>query len=433
MATKNELTRWCLGAFNVALLLLLAAGLTRVLEGSSVRPLTPSNSELSTVRQQVAAQKLLRARVLGALPLRMFYYFDDTRGFESLQAHASGITVLAPQCFMIDADGFIHGALSPRALAAARDVKVAVMPLVFNQGFDRPTVTTLLHSKAAQERAVDYMAYLAKRDNVVGFQIDLENIDPADRGLFSQFVSRAAARLHYDGRLLSVAVTPRFSDATPGAHRRGEISTGEWSAAFDYGALSRYADFITLMTYDHSTRTGPPGPIAGYEWVKSALQYAVLRVPRTKLLLGIPLYGREWTANDEGSTSRSLTSKDVRELIERPEVTVQWNAKWRSPWFEYKDGSAIRTVWYEDSRSLKEKISLMRQFQLRGFAAWRLGDEGAEFWPLTTGTNKAGAPISLRPSKPAPLGKRRRKSLIQKSANLSPERHANETNATSTP
>lgn len=419
MATKNKLTRWCGRVSNATLLLLLAANLSFAAEKSIARTPTQSIDEIRAARKQVAAQKLLRGRVLGARPLRMFYYFDDTRGFESLQSHASGITVLAPQCFPIDGDGFIHGALPPRALAAARDAKLAIMPLVFNQGFDRPTVTALLHSKAAQERAVEYIGYLAKRDNVVGFQIDLENIDPADQRLFSQFVKRAAARLHYNGRLLSVAVTPRFSDAGPGTHRRGEIPAGEWSAAFDYRALSRYADFITLMTYDHSVRTGPPGPIAGYGWVKSALRYAVRRVPRSKLLLGVPLYGREWTANDdEGSASRSLTSKDVRELIERPEVIVQWNAKWRSPWFEYNDGSALRTVWFEDTRSLKEKISLMRQYQLRGFAAWRLGDEGAEFWPLADEEKTPQTRAQLRQSHPAASKKRRAKTQPQKTRRL---------------
>lgn len=433
MATKNKLIKFCVCSINAALLLMPSAGFSHAVERNIARSHAQSDSELRAALREVAAQKVIRGRVLGTRPLRMFYYFDDTRGFESLQAHSSGITVLSPQCFTIDADGFIHGALPPRALAAARDTHIAVMPLVFNQGFDRPTVTALLHSKSAQERAVDYVAYLAKRDNVVGFQIDLENIDPADQRLFSQFVKRAAARLQYDGRLLSVAVTPRFSDAGPGTHRRREIPAGEWSAAFDYRALSRSADFITLMTYDHSTRSGPPGPIAGYEWVKTAVQYAVRRVPRTKLLLGIPLYGREWTANDEGSASRSLTSKDVRGLIDRPEVTVQWNAKWRSPWFEYHDGSALRTVWFEDSRSLKEKISLMRQFQLRGFAAWRLGDEGAEFWPLATEIRKARTRISLRQTKPTPLTKRRAKTQIQKTAKLGLERRTNEPAVPSTP
>jgi spore germination protein YaaH len=180
------------------------------------------------------------------------------------------------------------------------------------------------------------------------------------------------------------------------------------------------------MTYDHSTRSGPPGPIAGYEWVKTALQYAVRRIPRAKVLLGIPLYGREWTTADDGSSSRALTSKDVRGLIERPEVIVRWNDKWRSPWFEYHDGSAVRTVWFEDSRSLKEKISLMRQFQLRGFAAWRLGDEGAEFWPLATSAKKARTRVSLQKARPAPPTRRQAKSQIQKTARLNVVRKTGE-------
>jgi hypothetical protein len=83
-----------------------------------------------------------------------------------------------------------------------------------------------------------------------------------------------------------------------------------------------------------------------------------------------------------------MTYDAVRALIERPEVHVQWDARWRSPWFEYSDGASLRTVWYEDSRSLKEKLSLMQKYGLRGFAAWRLGDEGPDFWPLVAGSGK---------------------------------------------
>ena len=43
------------------------------------------------------------------------------------------------------------------------------------------------------------------------------------------------------------------------------------------------------MAYDQHTPLTPPGPVAGYDWVKAALDYAVRRVPRSKLLLGLPL------------------------------------------------------------------------------------------------------------------------------------------------
>lgn len=336
-------------------------------------------------------------RVLASRPLAMYYYAGDTRGLESIQSHASEMTLAAPQCYWVEKDGVVRGELPPRLAEIAQRARLPLMPLIYNKGFDRESVTRLLRNPRAQRRAVSYMGYLAASNNYAGFQIDLENIDPADQNHFSHFVRLAAARLHRDGRLLSVAVVPRFSDARPGDGRTGEPSTGEWSAAFDYRALGRTADFLTLMTYDHSGRASPAGPVAGYEWVKTALDYAVARVPREKLLLGIPLYGREWLNTSDGTTTRSTTSQDVRALLSRPDVQAQWDERWRSPWLEIREAGTVRTVWYEDSRSWSEKLGLISEYRLRGFAAWRIGFEGPEYWVLSE-VESAGASKTAKTS-----------------------------------
>jgi len=331
----------------------------------------------------------------------MFYYTGETPENDLLLARASAIDLLAPQCYWIDRDGFIHGEL-PSPLNRARGVsRIALMPLVCNLGFNREIVTALLHNPEALGRAINYTAYLARRDNAVGFQLDFENINPSDRLLFTHFAQRLAKRLHRDGRLFSVAVVPRFSDELFLAREAGQGYTGEWAGAFDYRSLGQAADFLTLMTYDHSTRAGPAGPIAGYAWIKKALDYAVQRVPRSKLLLGIPLYGRDWTVENEAITSHSLTSKDIRALLERPEIRPQWNEKWRSPWFNYIDGGIRHTVWYEDSRSWRAKFRLMREYHLKGYAAWRLGFEGPEFWSEA----REETPLSTKGSRSSQSGR----------------------------
>lgn len=324
----------------------------------------------------------MRRRILKARPLAMYYLMSDTRGMESLAEHASQITVVAPQSYWVEKDGVATGDLpSPLKEVAAR-TRLPVMPLIFNRGFDRGTVTALLHDPEAQRRAVAYMAYHAWRENLVGFQIDIENIDPADRQLFTAFVRAAADRLHQEGRLLSVALVPKFSDQFPRPDLPDHPTMGEWAAAYDYRALGKIADFVTLMTYDHFNRSTPAGPIAGYGWVKKALAYAEERIPPQKLLLGIPLYGREWTEAGDSISSRSLTAEMVHELRRRWRTRTQWDEQWRSPWFQVKRGRTTHTVWFENAESWSQKLNLVRDDRLRGFAAWRLGFEGPEFWSL---------------------------------------------------
>ncbi len=339
----------------------------------------------------------MRRRVLEARPLAVYYSIGDSRGLKSLAAHASRMTVIAPQCYWVESDGVIQGEVPPELLEIARRKGLPVMPLVFNRGFNRETITALLHSPEAQRRLVSYMAYHAAKENLVGFQFDLENIDPADQSLFTAFVKAAAARMHEDGRLLSVALVPKFSDQFPRPDLPDHPTLGEWAAGYDYHALGESADFLTLMTYDHFNRSTAAGPIAGYEWVKKALAYAEARIPPEKLLLGIALYGREWSELGVSTFSRSLNAQEVRELRIGWKIKPQWDDRWRSPWFQYRRGRVTRTVWFENSRSWREKLNLVRDDHLRGFAAWRLGFEGPSFWSLT----------AIRPARPGKRAIRR--------------------------
>jgi len=320
-----------------------------------------------------------RERVLGANPLAMFYYANDPLGLESLQAHADAITLLAPQCYGLDRAGALHGQLPAGLLDVARRNGLPLMPLVTNSGFDRSTAHRLLHNAQAQVRAATLLAQLAARDQYVGWQLDFENITPADKLAYTRFVVRVAARLHRDHQLLSVAVVPRFSDTYPDRSSPG-FHTGEWGAAFDYRGLGRVADFLVLMAYDQHTPSTSPGPVAGYDWVKAALDYAVRRVPPSKLLLGIPFYGREWAETARVTTARSFTYKDLKHFLDDPSSDQHWDDLARTTWVQLREGETLRTAWFDDARSLREKLKLAQIYHLRGYAAWRLGVEDPQFW-----------------------------------------------------
>jgi spore germination protein YaaH len=332
--------------------------------------------------ESAAAQAALaraRERVLTASPLAMFYYSGDSSGLASLQAHSDTITLLAPQCYGLDGAGALHGKLPAGVLEVARRAGLPLMPLVTNPGFDRSTAHALLHNAKAQERAATNLARLAERGEYVGWQLDLEGIDPADEPAYTRFVARVAARMHHDHRLLSVAVVPRFSDTFPDSSAPG-FHTGEWGAAYDFRSLGRIADFLVLMAYDQHTPLTPPGPVAAYDWVTAALDYAVHRVPPEKLLLGFPFYGREWEETSGATTSHSLAYKDLKPFFEDPASERHWDDLWRTTWFVLREGETLRTAWFDDARSLREKLALVPLYHLRGYAAWRLGVEDPEFW-----------------------------------------------------
>jgi len=57
-----------------------------------------------------------RRRILGARPLAMYYSTEDTSGLASVEKNAALITLLGPQCFSVDSEGIVRGAV-PAGLA----------------------------------------------------------------------------------------------------------------------------------------------------------------------------------------------------------------------------------------------------------------------------------------------------------------------------
>jgi len=53
-----------------------------------------------------------------------------------------------------------------------------------------------------------------------------------------------------------------------------------------------------------------------------------------------------------------------------------------SPWFFYQQENKIKQIYYENKRSLKYKMELVKQLKLAGISIWALGYEGnsPEIW-----------------------------------------------------
>ena len=66
--------------------------------------------------------------------------------------------------------------------------------------------------------------------------------------------------------------------------------------------------------------------------------------------------------------------------MKTPASERYWDDLFRTTWFQLREGDTLRTAWFDDARSLREKLKLVQLYHLRGYAAWRLGVEDPEFW-----------------------------------------------------
>lgn len=317
----------------------------------------------------------------------VFYMVGGARALASFSAHHAHISTLAPQSFALTSRGVLRGGLSRRWLALAHAYGVRLMPLVINYNFSGEVATRLLRNPAACDRAIGALVHLALRERLAGWQLDFEGLPWWDRARLTQFVRAAAFALHRRGKTLSVAVAARTSE-------QHTDSFLHFSGVYDYHALARYADFLTVMAYPESGRHHP-GPLAGYPWVAQVLDYVLQSAPPDKVSLGIPDYQTDWGYHRIRITFWHRVGRRLRRAVRwvwrligftsrartRP-GRLRWDAKLRSAYRVYGRGLRRHIIWVENSRSLEAKLDLVSIYHLRGFSIWRLGLEDPAIWSI---------------------------------------------------
>lgn len=300
---------------------------------------------------------------------RLFYYRDGTLSKASFFAHASSIDVFAPQVYAIASDGSLSGTLDADLLAFAKKHKIKVMPLVTNGSFSPAAYQALFSDPKKEGAAIAALIAEAKDRGYWGWQIDFEQMEVGDKEEFSAFVEKAATALHAQGLTLSVAVVSKVSD-TPSDYKKDLWN--KLIGVYDYTALAASADFISLMSYDDPESTGPNAP---YPWLSRVLTYALAHIPAKKLSLGIPLYYWQW--NDATGKLVGIGGNEGIDNVfkNHPSVVVKYDTTAQTPYLHYFNNGIGYTIWYENARSVKAKVALVKLHKLYGVSLWTLGLE----------------------------------------------------------
>jgi spore germination protein YaaH len=281
----------------------------------------------------------------------------------------------------------VWGSVDPRITAAARAHGVKVVPLVMNPGFDQPSIHRVLASAELRTGAARNIAALCRAQRFDGIQFDFENVNVADRDLFTAFFRETAAALHAAGCTASAAVVPRTGEF-PGPTSYHVWIYENWRGAYDYRALADAADFLSLMTYDQHTHRTPPGPVAGVPWMVRALEYVLsLGVPPAKVSLGIPAYSTHWEPSYDPATGAhvwgsGVSYRQAAGLMARGGATTVWDDRQKVSFAAWDDDGIDEFLYLEDARSFAEKRTLVDRYHLRGYSVWVLGSEDPAVWEM---------------------------------------------------
>ncbi|KYD27999.1 LysM peptidoglycan-binding domain-containing protein [Geobacillus sp. B4113_201601] len=253
-------------------------------------------------------------------------------------------------------------------VAAVREAwRNRVTPLVAitnltTQGFSPILASRVLNNPEARTNLIENIFYLVSRKGYGGVNIDFEQIRGEDRDLFTGFLRQLRDRLKPAGYVVTIAVPAKTSENIP------------WLQGYDYGGIGAVVDYMFIMAYDWHHLASEPGPVAPIGGVRAALQFAVERVPRQKILLGLPLYGYDWVIPYRlGTIAKARSNQEAIHTAMRYQSFVQYSLADESPFFQYTDELGnVHEVWFEDIRSMGQKMKLAWQFQLAGVGAWQL-------------------------------------------------------------
>jgi spore germination protein len=192
-----------------------------------------------------------------------------------------------------------------------------------------------------------------------GVQIDFESLSRDDADSFVDFLKELRGNLPA-GKRLSVAAPAR---------------TEPVADAYDYSRLAPLVDRLVIMAYDEHWSTSAPGPVASLPWCARVVDYVKSVVAREKIIMGLPLYGRAW---QDKRLARALRFRNVQELVAEKQGSTSYALE-LGAYFEYSENVVVK-VFYDDERSLLDKLRLYRAREVDAVSFWRIGQGPPGLW-----------------------------------------------------
>lgn len=244
--------------------------------------------------------------------------------------------------------------------------------------FSNYLISQVVNNEAAKQTLIGNLSAQIEERGFEGVDIDFEYILPEDRVPFADFVRDVRTAVNGLGYPVSVALAPKISDSQTGLLYEGK----------DYGLLGEAADSVLLMTYEWGYTYGPPMAVAPLNKVRQVVEYALTKIPASKINLGIPNYGYDWTLPFVQGSSKATTIGNIQavQIAIANNAAIQFDETAQSPYFQYVSGGLSHEVWFEDPRSLSAKFGLVKEYGLRGMGYWQVMQLFRANWLLLADT-----------------------------------------------
>ena len=123
-------------------------------------------------------------------------------------------------------------------------------------------------------------------------------------------------------------------------------------------------------------------------YTQTAVDRAMAKVPKEKLIIGMPFYSRLWGEKSDGNGNSVIDSVETVGMTEGVMRVKQgggkltWNEETMQYYSEYVENGKTYKIWLENKKSIEEKLKIIMAADVAGVGEWRLGYETKDVWPV---------------------------------------------------
>ena len=302
----------------------------------------------------------------------------------SVLQNTKGINVISPTWFYLnDNDGNIANLASADYVKYCHDKGIEVWGLVSNLENQEVSTTEVLTHTSKRENLENQIIAAAIQYDLDGINVDFEALEAAVGEGFIQFIRELSLKCDGNGIVLSV----------------DNYVSSEYTKFYDREEQAVFADYLIVMAYDeHYAGSKESGSVASIGFVtKGADDILAENVPSEQVILGMPFYTREWAEKPKESdgddaesasddyvpyelSSEACGMLSAQRLMEVNGAEKTWLEDMGQYYTEYVNNNITYKIWFEDVRSIEEKLKVMDSHEFAGAAFWKLGLEDSTVW-----------------------------------------------------
>ena len=250
--------------------------------------------------------------------------------------------------------------------------------------FSTENASYLLSNRGLWETLAENVYNEIVEKGYMGLDVDFEYLGKENADHYALFIDFVRNRLNRDGIGVTVALAPKVSD-----DQKGQLYEGH-----DYEKLGKAANAVLCMTYEWGYTYGPPFPVSPVPSVRRVLEYAMSRIEPSKIFEGLSNYGYDFTLPYKQGVSKaqSISVKYAFSLAAETKSEILYDETYLAPYFYYSSAGKKHVVWFEDARSLKARLELIKEYGLKGGLYWNLNRENNQNLSLLSSLIKPVTP-----------------------------------------